>query len=159
RWGHPLHHGLRDSRRLNRADAQAFQAIDTLQGLDNPQQVMALTGIGPDVDPGQHQLTMAARHQPMGLTDDVVELATARTATRERDDAEGTSKIAAILNLEIGPCVPLVEADPLHKKIPTADFLAVHHPWLARLLRHIHQLGDLHLVLSADNQIDAGNAP
>jgi hypothetical protein len=35
----------------------------------------------------------------MGLTDDVVKLAAARTATRERDNAEGTGKIAAILNL------------------------------------------------------------
>src|SRR5262249_25276928 len=127
RWGHPLHHGLRDSRRLNRADAQAFQAIDTLQGLDNPQQVMALTGIGHDVDPGQHQLTMAARHQPMGLTDDVVELAAARTAARERDDAESTGKIAAILNLEIGPCMPLVEPDPLHRKSPRAIFRSCPH--------------------------------
>jgi hypothetical protein len=55
--------------------------------------------------------------------------------------------------------VPLVEPDPLYEKIPTANFLAVHHPRLARLLRHIHQLSDLHLVLSADNQIDAGNTP
>ena len=120
---------------------------------------MSLTGIGPDVDPGQHQLTMTTRHQPMGLTHDVVELAAARTATREWDDTEGTGKIAAILNFDIGPCVPLVEPDPLHDKISTADFLAVHHPRLARLLRHIHQLGDLHLVLSADNQIDTRNAP
>src|SRR5215813_3147226 len=120
---------------------------------------MSLTSIGSDVDPGQHQFTMAARHQPMGLTDDVVEFTAARPAARERDDAEGTGKIAAVLNFDIGPCVPLVESDPLHDKISTADFLAVHHPWLARLLRHIHQLGDLHFVLSADNQIYARNTP
>src|SRR5262245_20305879 len=120
---------------------------------------MSLAGIGADVDPGQHQLTMAARHQPMGLTDDVVELTTARPAARERDDAEGAGKIAAILNSDMGSRVPLVESDPLHDKISTADFLAVHHPGLARLLRHIYQLGDLHLVLSADNQIYSGNAP
>jgi hypothetical protein len=54
--------------------------------------------------------------------------------------------------------VPIVESDPSTIK-STADFLAVHHPWLARLLRQIHQLGDLHLVLSADNQIDARDAP
>src|SRR5215468_801946 len=114
---------------------------------------MSLTGIGADVDPGQHQLTMAARHQPMGLTDDIIELAATCTATRKWDNAEGTGKIAAILNFYIGSRVALVESDPLHKKIPTTDFLAVYHPWLARLLEHIHQLGDLHLVLSADNQI------
>src|SRR5215470_14220455 len=110
---------------------------------------MSLTGIGSDVDPSQYQLTMTARHQPMSLTDDVVEFTAACPTARERDDTEGTGKIAAILNFDIGPCVPLVEADPLHDKISTADFLAVHHPRLARLLRHIHQLGDLHLVLSA----------
>src|SRR5215510_1018682 len=120
---------------------------------------MSLAGIGTDVDPGQHQLTMAARHQPLGLTDNVVELTAARPTARERDDAEGTGKIAAILNFNIGPCVPLVESDPLHDKISTADFLAVHHLSLARLLRYIYQLGDLHLVLSADNQIYSCNAP
>src|SRR4029453_16218179 len=114
---------------------------------------MALAGIGSDVDPGQHQLTMAARHQPMGLTDDVVELTAARPAARERDDTEGTGKVAAILNFDIGPCVPLVESNPLHDKIFTADFLAVHHPGRTQLLAHIYQLGELHLVLSADNQI------
>src|SRR4029453_5437059 len=120
---------------------------------------MSLTGIGSDVDSGQHQLTVAACHQPMGLTDDVVEFTAARPAAREQDDAEGTGKIAAILNFDVGPCVPLVESDPLHDKISTADFLAVHHPGLARLLRQIYQLGDLHLVLSADNQIYSCNAP
>src|SRR5215510_9011570 len=110
---------------------------------------MSLTGIGADVDPGQHQLTMAARHQPMSLTDDVIKFTAARPTACERDDAEGTGKIAAILNFDIGSCVPLVESDPLHDKISTADFLAVRHPGLAQLLRQIYQLGDLHLVLSA----------
>ena len=56
--------------------------------------------------PGQHQLTMAARHQPVGLTDDVV--AACGCAHRHAvngSDAEGTGKIAAILNLEIVPRV------------------------------------------------------
>src|SRR5215471_1266885 len=47
----------------------------------------------------------------------------------------------------------------LDGKIPTADFLAVHYLWLARLLRLVDEVDEPHFVLRADNQIHPRYAP
>ena len=120
---------------------------------------MTGAAIGADVDPGQHQLTMATLHQSIRLAHNVIQCAAARSTTREWDDTEGTGEITAILNFYISPSVIRVVPYAFDGKIPTADFLAVHHLGLARLLGQVDEVDEPHLVLRADNQIHPSHVP
>ena len=158
RAGHAVEERIGNSGRFDRADAQACQAGHVFERLHHAQEIVTVAGIRADIDAGEHEFLVTALDQAMRLAHNIVQLAAARSAAREWDDAKGTGKIAAILNFYIGACLVAIIANDVDRKIVTTDLLAMHYTRLPELVWHIDEVSQTHLVFSADDEVEPINA-
>src|SRR5712691_6969174 len=99
RPGHTFQELVGDRGGFDRRDTDAVDAGNGFQQADHVRQRESVAPVPADVDAGYDHFTMPARHESLGLPENVLRAATAFVPSGEGDDAEGAHEVTAVLHL------------------------------------------------------------